>query len=293
MGRPARPAITGSALLSLLLVVPAAIAVGVVYHFIGLFLDLLILSPLIAGGCVGGVIASLAKKHKVRARSAVVAFGILGGLLCFGTRWASDIAQAREQFIEMRAAKLSGGNPAIEAKLNPMLRRVYTPARFGQLYLRVAEKEGVTISHAGSSSSSASNSAITGTGFWVLTLADAALICAAAIAIPWKQAASPFCAGCDSWHGVELTVSRLHPNQSSEAARMASAGEWAGLGNLRGEGATTKSHCDILLSKCPGCSNGNLSIKRQSGNNIKTLWKGAVAPADTRKLEEVRAQWLQ
>lgn len=292
-GRAPRPAITAAGLLSLFLVVPAALAIGVVYHFIGWYLDLLIVFPLLAGACVGGVLAALAKKHKIRAKSALIAFGILGGLLCFCARWASDITQTREQFIAMRVQKRSGGNPALAQQWEPRLRRIYSPLRFAKAYLRLAAKEGTTISDVGSSSSSVHNSAITGTGFWLLTAFDALLMCGAAVGIGLKQAGSPFCDSCDSWYGTERTVSRLNPNQSDEAAKLAGAGQWAGLGGLRSAGATAKSHCDILLSKCPGCANGFLSVKRQVGNNIKTLWKGAVAPADTQKLEEVRAQWLQ
>jgi len=257
-----RPALTAAGLLSLFLVVPAALAIGVVYHFIGRYLDLLLIFPLLAGACVGGVLAALAKKHKIRSKSALVAFGVLGGLLCFCARWAGDIAQTREEVIAMRAQKLSGGNPAMAAKLEAPLRRVYSPVRFTQLYIRLAEKEGTTISDVGASSSSIHNSAITGTGFWLLTALDALLMCGAAAGLGLKQAGSPFCVPCDSWYGIERTVSRLHPNQSDEAAKLASSGQWAGLGGLRSGGATTKSHCDILLSKCPGCANGHLSVKR-------------------------------
>jgi len=292
-GRAPRPALTAAGLLSLFLVVPAALAIGVVYHFIGQYLDLFILFPIVVGACVGGVLAALAKKHKIRAKSALAAFGILGGLLCFGARWAGDIVQAREEFIPMRAQKLSGGNAALAARIEPQLRRVYSPLRFAKAYMRLAAKEGTTISSAGSSSSSSSNSAITGTGFWLLTALDALLMCSAAAAFGAKQAGAPFCNGCDSWYGAERTVSRLHPSQGDEAARLASSGQWAGLGALRSGGTTNKSYCDILLSKCPGCANGNLSVKRLVGSNVKTLWKGAVAPADTQKLEAVRAQWLQ
>ena len=292
-GRVPRPSITAAGLLSLFLVVPAALVVGVVYHFIGQHLDLVIIFPLLAGACVGGVLAARSKKHKIRSKSALVAFGVLGGLLCFSARWAGDIAQAREEFIPIRAQKLSGGNPALAAKLEAPLRRVWTPLRFAKVYLKYAEKEGTTISDVGASSSSVHNSAITGTGFWLLTAFDALLMCGAAAGVGLKQASSPFCVPCDSWYGIESAVSRLHPNQSNDAAKLASSGQWAGLGGLRSAGATAKSHCDILLSKCPGCANGHLSVKRQVGNNIKTLWKGAVTPADTQKLEEVRAQWLQ
>lgn len=291
-GRPPRPAVTLASFLGLWPVVPAAIVVGLIYHFIGRFFDLLILFPLLAGGCVGGVLASLAKKGKVRSKAAIALVGIVGGLLCFGARWAGDITQAHEEFINSTSTQLSGGNPAKEASIQTALRTTYPPAKFVPLYLKIAAKEGVSISSTHSSSST-SNSPITGTAFWVLTLADALLMCGAAVALGWSQAGAPFCVACDSWFGPQLTVSHLHPNQASEATRLAGSGEWAGLGGLRGEGATQKSHCDVLLSKCPGCSTGQLSVRRTVGNNIKTLWSGAVSPSDVKQLEDVRAQWLK
>ena len=154
------------------------------------------------------------------------------------------------------------------------------------------DKSGTTISDVGATSSH-SNSAITGTGFWLLTLLDALLMCGGAWGVVAKQANAPFCTACDTWHGVELTVSRLHPNQAPEAARLASEGKFAELGGLRNAGATQKSYCDVLLTKCPGCATGNLSVKRALNNQIKTLWSGAVSPPQVKELEAVRAQWLQ
>lgn len=289
-GGPARPAVTPASFLQLLPVLPVAILIGIVYHFIAQYLDLLILFPLVVGACVGGVLASLAKKHKVRSKFVLCAFAIAGGLLSFGARWAGDAFQAREEFISSSASQLSNGNAALEAKAQTFLRNTYPPAKFLPLYLQAVAKQGMTISSHGSSSS---NAPITGTAFWVFVLADALIMCGTATAIAWGQATSPFCLGCDSWYGTEMTVSRLHLNQAGEAANMAKSGNWTGLGELRSEGATEKSYCDVLLSKCPSCSTGKLTVKSRSNNSVKTLWSNAVSPADTRKLEEVRAQWLQ
>ena len=290
--RPPRPAITAGALLALLAVFPAAIVIGAIYHFIGQYLDLIAIFPIIAGLCVGGVLATLAKKQKVRSKAALGTLAILAGVLCFCSRWIGDSLQTREEFINSYSTKLAGGNAATEARAQSALRSQFTPLRFLPIYLRVAAKEGATISSTGSSSSS-HNSPITGTAFWALALLDCVLMCGAATSLAWKQAGAPFCAGCDSWHGAELTVSRLHPSQADEAAKLAQSRDFAGLGGLRGSGATEKSNCDVLLTKCPGCSTGQLSVKRRLNNAVKTLWSGPVSPVETAKLQEVRAQWLQ
>ncbi len=291
-GRAPRPAVTPGSFASLLLVLPAAILVGIVYHFIGRFLDLLILFPIVAGACVGGVLALLAKKHKVRSKPAIAILAIVGGLLCFSSRWIGDALQEREEFINSTSSKISAGNAALEARAQTVLRSTYTPLKFFPLYMQAAAKQGVSISSTHSSSST-KNSPITGTAFWILTFADALFMCGAAVAVAWKQASEPFCVGCDSWHDVELTVSRLHSNQAGEVARLAASGEWAGLGTLRGEDATEKAHCDVLLSKCPGCSTGQVSVKNNLNNKAKTLWSGKVSPPDVKQLEDVRAKWLQ
>ncbi len=290
--RPPRPAITPGALLALLPVFPAAIFIGAIYHFIGQYLDLIAIFPIIAGVCVGAVLTTLAKKQKVRSKPALATIAILAGALCFCSRWVGDSLQTREEFINSYSTKFAGSSAASQARAQAALRSYYTPLRFLPIYLRVAAKEGATISSTGSSSSSRGSS-ITGLGFWGLALLDCVLMCGAATSLAWKQAGEPFCAACDSWHGVELTVSRLHPSQGEEAAKLAQGRDFAGLGGLRGTGATETSNCDVLLTKCPGCSAGQLSVKRKLNNSIKTLWNGQVSPAETAKLQEVRAQWLQ
>lgn len=292
-GRPPRPSLTLSALPALLLAFPAAIVVGTLYHFIGQYLDLIVIFPLVAGLCVGGVLAAMAKKQKVRSKPALLTLGVLAGALCFCSRWFADSLQTREEFISSYSAKLAGGNPAIEAKAQSVLRSHYTPLRFLPIYLQVAAKEGATITSTHDVGGSSHNSPITGTGFWGLALFDALIMCGTAAAVAAKQASAPFCASCDSWHGVELTVSRLHPSHADEAAKLAQARDFAGLGGLRGGVASEKSNCDILLSKCPDCQIGQLTVKRHVGNQIKTLWSGGVSPQETAKLQEVRAQWLK
>lgn len=292
-GRPPRPAITFGALLALSLVFPVAVLIGTIYHFIGKYLDLIVIFPMLAGLCVGGVLASLAKKQKVRSKPALVTLAILAGTVCFCSRWIADSLQTREEFINSYSAKLAGGNPAIEAKAQSLLRRTYTPLRFLPMYLKVAAKEGATITSTHDVGGSSHNSPITGTAFWGLALFDALLMCGAAAAIAAKQASAPFCASCDSWHGGELTVSRLDPLHADEAAKLAQARDFAGLGGLRGGKATEKANCDVLLSKCPGCQTGQVTVRRHVGNAIKTLWSGQVSPTETAKLQEVRAQWLQ
>lgn len=284
---------TPGALPALSLAFPAALVIGTLYHFIGGYLDLIVIFPLVAGLCVGGVLAAMAKKQKVRSKPALLILGVLAGALCFCSRWFADSLGAREQIINLTSAKIAGGNPAVEARAQTFLRRQYTPLSFLPIYLRVAAKEGATITSTHDVSGSSRNSPITGNAFWGLALFDCLLMCGAAAAVAAKQAGSPFCAPCDSWHGVELTVSRLHPSLAPEAVKLAQARDFAGLGALRGGAANEKSNCDVLLSKCPGCSTGQLSVKRHVGNNIKTLWSGGVSPGETAKLQEVRAQWLK
>ena len=134
-GRGARSSAPSAGVLGLWPVLPAALLIGVVYHFIGQFLDLLILFPLIAGACVGAVIASLAKKHKVRSKPLLVTLAVVAGLTCFAARWLSDAVQTREQFIAARTAKWRVLRPRTPPQvIESGLRRLYSPPVFLKLY---------------------------------------------------------------------------------------------------------------------------------------------------------------
>lgn len=291
--RPTRPKVTPASFAALLPALLGAVLVGVFYHFVARFLDLLILFPLAAGGIVGAVIASLAKKHKVRSKGALAIVGILCGLLAYGTKVVCDSLYARSQFIPAYAAQIAGNNPALQAQLEDKMRAQVTPLRFFPLYLEMAAEEGISISSTHNMSSSASNAPITGLGFWGFFLLDGLLITGAATAIAWSQAASPYCEPCDDWYGTEMTVSRLHPDQGEDAKRLIESRDFEALGNLRGEGAGDKMHCDILMSKCNGCNTGKLKVRSTRNKSVKTLWQGDAAPKEVEKLEEVRAQWLK
>jgi hypothetical protein len=107
------------------------------------------------------------------------------------------------------------------------------------------------------------------------------------------QAKKLFCEPCDKWYGPELIVTRLHPNQGDSAVKLVQSGDYTGLGNLRGEGAGEKLHCDVILTKCNGCGVGELKLVSTRNKKVKTLWKGQPQPGEIKTLEEVRAQWLK
>ena len=291
--RPARPQVTPASFAALLPALMGAILVGVIYHFVGRFLDLLILFPLAAGAIVGAILASLAKKNKVRSKAALALMGVLCGLLTYGTKVFCDSLYARSEFIPAYAAQIAPNNPALQTKVEDKMRARITPLRFFPVYLQMAAEEGISISSAHDFSRSSSNAPITGLGFWGFFALDGLLIIGAATALAWSQAAAPFCAPCDAWYGGEMTVSRLHPNQGDEAKRLIESRDFAALGNLRGEGASEKMHCDVLMSKCNGCGVANLKVRSTRNKSVKTLWQGDAAPKEVEKLEEVRAQWLK
>ncbi len=291
-GNAPRPASTLARVLGLWPVLPAAILIGVVYHFIGRALDLFIIFPLVAGMCVGGVLASSAKKHKVRSKPLLLTLAVAGGFACFGARWASDALHMREVFIAARTAKWSAGNPATAPRIEAALRRLYSPARFLPLYVRFLGRHGTTLKSSSSYSSSSHRSAITGGAFWMFTLFKALLICGGAWSVAAKQAGTPFCAACDQWHGVELTALRALPGQATQAARIAAGGDFTALSDLPTQGATEKSYCDVVYTKCPGCATGELNVKRGLNGQTSTLWSGAISPPQMAQLEAVRAAWL-
>lgn len=299
--RPARPKVTPASFVALFPAVGGALLVGIAYHFIARYFDLLILFPLAAGGIVGGILASLARKHKVRSKPALALMGIGCGLVCYGTRVFGDSLYHRSQLLPLMATRMAthaaGKNVALASTLTPRaekyLRTRYTPITYFPLYLQMAAEEGVSISSSHDYSNSSANAPITGLGFWGFFALDALLIVGAATGIAWGQAASPFCEPCDAWYGPELTVSRLHPDQGEVAKKLVESRDFAGLGGLRGEGATEKLHCDILMSKCNTCGVGQLGVRTTRGKGFKNLWRGDATPQEIKSLEEVRAQWLK
>jgi hypothetical protein len=285
--RPPRPKVTALSFLGLLPALLGAVIVGIIYHFVARFFDLLILFPLVAGGLTGAVLAALARKNKVRSVGAMVFMGILCGLVCYGTREFSDSLKVREQVIAEGSAEIAGKNPKLRPVVESSMRQELTPVAFFPMYLEAAAQEGFSISrHPGSSS----GAPVSGWGFWAIFIFDALLICGAATAVAAGQASSAFCEACDDWYTDDMVISSLHPNQGEEALRLLQSGDYAGMGNLRGEGADDKMHTDLLLSKCKGCGVGHLKLVATHDKNKNTLWEGDPTPQEIKTLEQTRAQ---
>jgi hypothetical protein len=270
-----------------------AVLMGIIYHFVARFLDLIILFPLATGGIVGGIIAALAKKNKVRSKGALAFVGILCGLLCYGTKEFSDSLYDREMSIPAMATEFAGKNQKLATLIEDSLRKRYPPLAYFPIYLQGAAEQGISISSTHDFSNKSRNAPITGWGFWAFFILDGLLITGAATAIAWGQANQLFCEPCDNWYTEPMTVTRLHPDQGEEATRLVQSGDFTGLGNLRGEGAGEKLHCDVLLSKCNGCGVGHLKMVTTRDKSVKTIWEGDPTPKDIATLEEVRAQWLK
>lgn len=289
---PVPSKVKSGALAPLLSALALAIGVGIIYHFVARYYDLIIAFPAIAGGLIGSYIAFVARKNKVRSKAVLWSLGLACGLLCFGTRQFSDSLYNREQMLPLIAQrvakKYSQPEPVVEARL----RSFYHPLRYFPLYLKGAAKQGIALSSAHSFSSS-STMPMRGEGYWLLFSLEVLVICGAATGRAWAQATKPFCEPCDDWYGPDLTVIRLHYNQFKEALRLVKSGDYGALAYLRNKGARDNNHCDLLLSKCAGCGVARVKLRTQRGQIVKWPWQSDPSSEEVGRLEELRAQWLQ
>ncbi|RYG64826.1 hypothetical protein EON80_18490 [bacterium] len=286
--RPPRPKVTTLSFLGLLPALPVAVLIGIVYHFVARYLDLLVIFPVLVGVVTGGFLSALALKNKVRSVAAVAFVGVLCGLACYTSREFSDSLYARESMIGAAVKALGGNKLSQEMAIDKTFRTMYTPVGFFPLYLQSSARRGVSIS----SSHGGGKTPIRGWGFWALFVFEGLLITGTSAAVAASQAKQPYCEPCDDWYSAEKTVTRVHPDLGDAAVKLVESRDFAGLGALRGEGATDTMHCDVKVAQCDKCGTGNLTIVSTQDKSSKTLLESKSTSKEIETLEAARAQWL-
>lgn len=232
-----------------------ALAVGVLEGLLSGFINLLVIFPALVGGAAGGGAAWAIGSRKVRKPMTAVAVAALAACVGYGATHYVAYRSARSEISERVATEPSLAEVVQQNGVDATVDAVLT-SRGAVLpfigFLDLAAENGITISKAGSSSSS--KPTVTGMGVWILWSLEMLIAVICAVFIAYGRAAAPFCEGCDTWYdrtetlavgaaGEKLkeTKGRFEAGQLAEALR--------DLGQSDGKSATV-----VLLQGCGSCN---------------------------------------
>jgi hypothetical protein len=261
---------------------------GTVYHFLAKFMDIPIVSPILAGLVAGGITGTLVKAARCRNPRVLLVIGVLAGLFAYGARLVADSQEIRPMIVRAftRHYVQAGLPPAqavarAEARLDPV-----TTLR---VYLVVGSQVGVVLTDTHSSSYNISTSGgaqnvggtvVSGIWYWLLLLAE--LICCAIAAGALAQLSLNQSAYCEQ-SGVWMTstvLAKLAPRQTDQTTALVNARDWNALRRLKPQGAMNdQNFVRVTLRRCPVCESGTLMVDTQAGNQVKRLLHVHIDPS--------------
>lgn len=236
----------------------ASIAVGVLWHFVGRFVDLVIIFPMLAGGIVGGIVTLIAKAGMSRSTKLALLCGLLVGPLTYGTKLVCNAYATRPEMVQGFSQSIAppGATPAQQAQVQQQVEALLTPAETIRVYMIVMAKYGVTLKSSHSSSTSG-GTRISGHGYWVLLGVETLAVSLCALALLWSAASEPFCEGCQKWHGKSV-VMQANPGQNSLIADAIRARNWGQFVGIQPGSWNNKAVTTVTLSRCEGCNGATL-----------------------------------
>ncbi len=249
MGATGLPWLIGSALVG-------GSAIGIIVHLISLWFYLVIIFP-VAMGLGGGAVTGLAvHRGKVRQPKVAAVFGVLTGLMVYGTMQVADYFQFRR----MAAQEITRELGSVEANLADKVVNLYLLDETGAVgfvgYLKHSAQEGVSIGRVGSSGMNLGE-----TGSWIYWAIELMMIASISGWVALGAAKEPFCEPCDRWYGNKKLLGQVPLPPSESFVKLVQTEQFKQAAALiEPPSADQQPRLEIEVDSCPCCSFGDLSL---------------------------------
>ncbi len=289
VGQPYRPSgafgVRDTVSMMILGTVVAALGAALVWLWeISPIPTLVLITPLLQGACIGGVLMFMIRRMRIRnpALSGVLGFacGLLsitlvhyGHYLHLSSALQTSIAEGIRNDPQLTNEERAQELAALEKDPNAVVDRVLKfqtgghGGFVGSMMLR--NEQGVTIKH----------TTVSGGFLWALWGGEALMVAGFAGSMASGQASSPYCEDCQAWCAESKGVSHFAAGHADQLITAIQADDLAGVNALR----TTEPEVDlpgataIDLHSCAGCdltlATVVLRVPKGKKNEIKELVK--------------------
>lgn len=261
----------------LILIVAAIIggaAVGILVSFVERLVYLIILFPILMGLAGGFILANAIRLGKVRNPLVGAIFGVVIGILIYGSYHFAGYLNFREE-VKTMILEDAGITAAdilpedwvyLDEFIDTFLEEEYgQPGFLG--YMMLAAEEGVSISPMTSSNDKGINLGQTGT--WIYWVVELLIIVGIALVGGRNAALNPYCENCDQWMEKEKLIGTLPTASGGLAAMLAKQGDFRQLGESLALEPLPIPHIGVYVSACArNCMSGaRLLVKSSHLNN--------------------------
>ena len=271
------------------------LAIGGLTHLISLLVYLIVVFPLGMGFAGGRVMVAAIRQGKVRNPAIATLFGILTGLLLYGSLHGAGYWQFKQSASEQITKELEGVSDYQSNNIIDTFLEEKTGSKGFLGYLKHNAQQGVSI---GRLESTGTNLGETGT--WIYWLIELAIIDITIAAIAYSTAKNPFCENGDQWykHPEHIGIVNLQCSENFlnllQNERFGEAGKL--LDPLQG---IHPGNLEVYLQRCPCCKLSDpiltvSSISKDTKGNLKLkqVAQGVLSLSQYNKFHEAVIQNL-
>ena len=271
------------------------LAIGGLTHLISLLVYLIVVFPLGMGFAGGRVMVAAIRQGKVRNPAIATLFGILTGLLIYGSLHGAGYWQFKQSASEQITKELEGVSDNQSNNIIDTFLQEKTGSKGFLGYLKHNAQQGVSI---GRLESTGTNLGETGT--WIYWLIELAIVDITIAAIAYSTAKNPFCENGDQWykHPEHIGIVNLQCSENFlnllQNDRFGEAGKL--LDPLQG---VHPANLEVYLQRCPCCKISDpiltvSSISKDSNGNLKLkqVAQGVLSLSQYNKFHEAVTQNL-
>lgn len=273
------------------------LAIGGLTHLISLSVAYLIVVFPLAMGFVGGKVMVVAiRQGKVRNPAIATLFGILTGLLVYGSLHGAGYWQFKQSVSEEITKELEAASDNQSNNIIDSLLQEKTGSKGFVGYLKHNAQQGVSIGHL--DATEITNLGETGT--WIYWLIELAIIDITIAAIAYSSAKNPFCENGDQWYKHPEHIGIVNPQSSENFLNLLQNDRFGEAGKLLDPlNGIHPANLEVYLQRCPCCkfSDPILTVssisKDLNGNpKLKQVAQGVLSLSEYNKFHEAVTQNL-
>jgi hypothetical protein len=250
-------ALDGAALVIMSGLVAAAVF-GAAYHFVGRVFDLLILFPIALGLAVGFVIKMAALKGRCRNGILLLAVAIVSGVAAYGFRQTLDTLKIRGDLTQILKEKPGA---------------TVVPPSFEDV-LRLRAEAGIGIGRA----RSAKKNTVTGAGFWIFMLFEAAIVAGVAAASVRQVSLLAYCERCRGFV-PSVPIFRVNGRDTGRLNSFIRHQKWKEAQQISNQASPTDTdRAEASLLRCGGCNGSSIRVDLYEGKRSKKVLHVALPP---------------
>jgi hypothetical protein len=260
-------------ILMVLAAVVGGVIIGGIVAFVSQFFYLILLMPVLMAAAGGWIMKQAVMMGKVRSGAIAFFFGILIGLIIYGTyrfgEYYVERQKAHAELVEQFGSQVNSAR--IDEALDELfLERTGKTGFIGYTLFKAQEGESIRFGRS-TSSSGGLNITLPESLTWIYWLVELLVIAGGAGFMAASVSSEPFCEQ-DGKFFTKRSLGRVQKEQADAFMTAAKAGDWSQVRSLISPavGKPVYPYLEVFASKCPNCNTNPVELTAVRKMNSKS-----------------------